>query len=327
MVFDRRQTEKNPLEENLRGEVIKENGQWVVRLDEKGYLVLPDGLGRMMNLALRMEKSRRNDWNPNKIASTICHKFNCHKLTFFLLSTVLGDQDSKLLWQKAKKIVYNDKIGPFLEIDLANRVKTESLIELEKIIKDKLEDGKKNNKNNLALLQTWNDSSQGHYLVHSCLVGVDTAGRVICLEKKGLNQGKIQCVFLRNVVRRYREKDILDAKKRVWGVELVDNLSIDIAEMEMILAENLRKMYNIYYRDVLRHNLEMIQEGIGNVSVARTLAFLAEPDSNWIIITFNILEYLLEKKLIKREELISQVLPKINQFNLSDIREYIVDVF
>ena len=314
----------NRSEENLRGEVIKESGQWIARLDEKGYLILSDGLGRMMNLALKMEKARREDWNPNKIASTICEKFNCHKLTFFLLSTVLESQESQHLWQKAKKMVYNDRAGAFLEIDPIDRVKVDSFTDLKKVIKDRLDNSKKNNnQDNLILLQMWNDVGQGEYLMHSCLVGIDTAGRVVCLEKVGFGVGKVQCVSLKNIIRHYEETYSLGIEEITWGIKVVDEVSIDIAKMEMILAENLRRMSNVYFKNIFHYNLKMIQEGIGNFSISELLKILARLDGKWATTTFNILEYLLDKDLIERDELISQVLLRINQFDLSGVKECI----
>ncbi len=314
----------NRSEENLRGEVIKESGQWIARLDEKGYLVLSDGLGRMMNLALKMEKARREDWNPNKIASTICEKFNCHKLTFFLLSTVLGGQESQHLWQKAKKMVYNDKVGVFLEIDPTDRIKVDSFTGLRKVIEDKLDNGKENNnQNNLILLQIWNDIGQGEYLMHSCLAGIDTAGRVVCLEKVGFGVGKVQCVSLKNIIRYYEEMYSLGIKEIIWGIKIVDEASVKIAEMEMVLMENLRRMDNVYSKNVLHYNLKMIQNIAGDVSVSELLGFLTKPDSEWAPTTFNILEYLLSKGSIGEDELISQVLLRINQFDLSGVKECI----
>ncbi len=317
----------NRSEENLRGEVIKENGQWIARLDEKGCLVLPDGLGRMMHLALKMEKTRRKDWRPNKIASTICQKFNCHKLTFFLLSTVLGNQELQQLWQKAKKMVYNDRVGVFLEIGPTDRIKVDSFTGLKKVIKDKLDDNKENdNQNNLVLLQIWKNVEQGDYLMHSCLAGIDTINRVVCLEKVGLGLEKIQCVSLKNIIQHYEEIYSLGIEEIIWGIKVVDEVSIEIAKMEMVLMENLRRVDNVYFKNVFHYNLKMTQRILGNVSVNELLGFLTEPDGEWATVTFNILEYLLDKGLIRRDELISQVLLKINQFDLSDMKEY-MDIF
>ena len=196
------------------------------------------------------------------------------------------------------------------------------------MIEGKLDNGRENNnQNNLILLQIWNDVGQGEYLMHSCLAGIDTAGRVVCLEKVGLGVSKVQCVSLKNIIRYYEEMCSLGIKEIIWGIKIVDEVSIKIAEMEMVLMENLRRMDDVYLKSVLSYNLEMIQERIGNFSVSGLLEILTEPDGEWATATFNILEYLLSKGSIREDELISQVLLRINQFDLSDAKEFMDSLF
>ncbi len=308
-------------EQSRRGEVVKtKEGKWIARLDEKGFLVLPEGLGRMMSLALKMERVRKDDWNPERIVVGICRKFNCHKLTFFLLSTVLGNDDSKLVWQKAKKAVYDDGLGLFWEMDATKGIRAETLVELEEKIKDKLKT--KSKKSDLALLQIWREGfdKKSHLLFHSCLVGLDTADRLVCLEKQSFDYGRFQCVSLEEVARRYMDSELSSLKGTIWGVEFIDNLTIDIAKMEMVLMRNFKRLNDMHCKNILHHSLKIIKEDDGDFTVNDLMHLLMMEGEKWARDTRIILRYLLDKGMIKGDELISEVLARVEQFDLSDIQ-------
>ena len=316
MSLNKAEIKKDGLDGNFQGRVVKEKGKWIARLDDKGLLVLPDALGRMMNLALKMEEARGKDWNPNRIAASICRKFNCHKLTFFLLSTILGNQGSESEWQKAKKAVYDDKAGVFSEINVAEGIKVTELSDLKEKIKNKLKN--KDKKTHLALLQIWQESfdKKNHPLLHSCLIGIDTAGRLVCLEKQGFDYGKIQCVSLDEMV----PHEPLSLKEIIWGIELVDDLTIDIANMEMVLMRNFKRLNDMHCKNILYRNLNIIKEDNGDFAIKDLMHLLIMEYEKWARNTHIILRYLLEKGMIREDELISEVLAKVNQLDLSDIQ-------